>query len=152
MAIKENEGDIKMIVEMINDNNKTMVINLLNNVNGLKIEENIINNCLVLLNDNYDICGTISYEQYDSLALIRYFVFKRNIDYSDLVLLYQELEKVLNNKKIKESLAIINSSEVKEVFEYLGFNKINKDKVYFEETIFSKTNYKDNDVYVKKIN
>ena len=50
-----------MIVETINDNNKAMVINLLKNVNGLNLEENIIDNCLVLLNDNYDICGTISY-------------------------------------------------------------------------------------------
>lgn len=141
-----------MIVETINDNNKAMVINLLKNVNGLNLEENIIDNCLVLLNDNYDICGTISYEQYESLALIRYFVFKRNIEYNDLLFLYNELENTLKNKNIKESIAIINSDEVKEVFEHLGFKEIDKNKIYFEETIFSKTNYKDNDVYIKKIN
>lgn len=141
-----------MIVEKVNNENKTMVINLLKNVNGLKIEERIIDNCLVLLNEKYDICGTISYEKYDNYALIRYFVFKRNIEYNDLLLLYQELENVLYENNISDSIAIINSLEVKEVFEYLGFTKIDNNKVYFEETIFTKTNYKDNDVYIKKIN
>lgn len=140
-----------MIVEKVNNENKTMVINLLKNVNGLKIEERIIDNCLVLLNEKYDICGTISYEKYDNYALIRYFVFKRNIEYNDLLLLYQELENVLYENNISDSIAIINSLEVKEVFEYLGFTKIDNNKVYFEETIFTKTNYKDNDVYIKKI-
>lgn len=141
-----------MTVEKINKENETMVINLLKNVNGLKIEESIVSNCLVLLNEKKDIVGTISYEKYNHYALVRYFVFKRNIDYKDLLLLYNSLEQELENKNISTSIAIINSDEVKEVFEYLGFNKINKNLVYFDETIFSKTNYKDNDVYVKKIN
>ena len=141
-----------MKVEKINDNNNTMVINLLKNVNGLKIEEHILNNCFVLLNDKYDICGCISYEKFEKLSLIRYFVFKRNIEYIDLMLLYHELEEELKTNNIKENIAIINTNEVKEVFEYLGFTKIDPDRVYLEETVFSKTNYKGNDVYIKKIN
>lgn len=141
-----------MIVEKINTNTENLVIELLKNVNGLKIEENIIKNCLVLLNDDNDIVGTISYEKFNNYALVRYFVFKRNIDYKDLLLLYNALEKELNNRKIKTSIAIINTNEVKEVFQYLGFNEIDKKLVYFDETIFTKTNYKDNDVYIKKIN
>jgi len=153
MDIKKDKGDFKMIVEKINSDNKTMVINLLKNVNGLKIEDKIIDNCLVLLNDKYDICGCISYEKYDNYGLIRYFVFKRNIEYTDLLLLYQSLEIELKKVNIKESIAIINSDEVKEVFKQLGFNKIDKDKVYFEETVFSQTNYNENnEIYVKKIN
>ena len=141
-----------MIVEKINPNTENLVIDLLKNVNGLKIEESIIKNCLVLLNDNNDIVGTISYEKFNNYALVRYFVFKRNIQYKDLLLLYNALEKELNNKKIKTSIAIINTNEVKEVFQYLGFIEIDKKLVYFDETIFTKTNYKDNDVYIKKIN
>lgn len=77
-----------MIVEKINKNTQMFVIDLLKNVNGLKIEESIVNNCLLLLNDEKDILGTISYERFDRYALIRYFVFKRNINYKDLLLLY----------------------------------------------------------------
>jgi len=141
-----------MIVEKINNENETMVINLLKNVNNLKIEDSIINNCLVLLNDKKDIVGTISYEKFNYYALIRYFVFKKNIEYNDLLLLYTSLEEELKTKKIKESIAIINTEEVKEVFTYLGFSKIEKEKVFFDETIFTKTSYKNNEVYVKKIN
>ena len=135
----------------INDDNKLMVINLLKNVNGLTIENHILDNCHVLYNDNDDIVGTISYEKYDNLAIIRYFVFKRNIEYNDLVELYNSLEKELSELKIENVLAIINSEDVKEVFSYLGFKMIDKNKVYFDETIFSKTSYKDNDVFLKKV-
>ena len=64
-----------MNVLKVNDDTKVMVINLLKNVNGLKIENHIVDNCHVLLNDKEDIMGTISYEKYDQYALIRYFVF-----------------------------------------------------------------------------
>lgn len=141
-----------MKVEKINDENKMMVINLLNNVNGLTIENHILNNCCVLLNDSEDIVGTISYEQYDNIAIVRYFVFKRNVTNDELLYLYNYLEKDLKVRKIDNVIAIINSVEVKEVFEYLGFMKIDKNKVYFDETVFSNTNYKDNDVYLKKCN
>lgn len=135
----------------INDELMNMVINLLKNVNGLTIENEILNNCHILLNDKEDIEGTISYEKYDKIAIIRYFVFKRNVSFDDLLLLYQSLENELIDINIDNSLAIINSNEVKEVFEYLGFNKIDKNKVFFDETQFIKTNYKDNDVYLKKL-
>lgn len=152
MDNKKDKGDTRMNVEKINKDNESMVINLLKNVNGLKIEDHIINNCLVLLNDKNDIVGTISYEKFNYYALIRYFVFKRNIEYQDLLLLYEKLEEELKNNNMKESIAIINSEDVKEVFTFLGFKKIDKQKVFFDETIFTKTNYKDNEVYVKKIN
>lgn len=135
----------------INDELMNMVINLLKNVNGLTIENEILNNCHILLNDKEDIEGTISYEKYDKIAIIRYFVFKRNVSFDDLLLLYQSLGNELIDINIDNSLAIINSNEVKEVFEYLGFKKIDKNKVFFDETQFIKTNYKDNDVYLKKL-
>lgn len=141
-----------MKVEKINDDNKIQVINLLKNVNGLSIENHIVDNCHLLMSDKNDIVGTISYEKYDNLALIRYFVFKRNIEYNDLIELYNNLENELKQYNIKNTIAIINSLEVKEVFSFLGFTKIDKDKVFFDETVFSKTNYKDNDVYIKKLN
>ena len=140
-----------MNVLKVNNDTKVMVINLLKNVNGLKIENHIVDNCHVLLNDKEDIMGTISYEKYDQYALIRYFVFKKNISYEDLLSLYNSLEKDLKDLNISKAIAIINSEEVKEVFMFLKFEKTNKEKVYFDETIITQTNYKDNDVYIKNI-
>ena len=140
-----------MKVLKVSDDTKVMVINLLKNVNGLKIENHIVDNCHVLLNDKEDIMGTISYEKYDKYALIRYFVFKKNISYEDLLSLYNSLENELKNLDISKAIAIINSEEVKEVFMFLKFEKMNKEKIYFDETIFTQTNYKDNDVYIKNI-
>ena len=60
-----------------------------------------------------------------------------------------------NNLEVIEAVKFLRgdmSEDVKEVFTFLGFKKIDKQKVFFDETIFTKTNYKDNEVYVKKIN
>ena len=71
-----------MKVEKISNETNSMVINLLKNVKGLSIESKIVENCHVLLNEKNDIVGTISFEKYNNYAIIRYFVFKRNIDYN----------------------------------------------------------------------
>lgn len=140
-----------MKVEKVNNNTEAMLVNLLKNVKGLKIENHIINNCLLLLDERDDITGTISYEQYGNYALIRYFVFKKNTDFIDLFSLYQYLENDLKNINVKETIAIISSNEVEDVFTNLGFKEIDKNKVYFDETLFENTIYKNNKIYVKKI-
>ena len=84
----------------ISNDTKNMVINLLSNINNLQIEERIVNNCHILLNDKDDIVGTISYEKFDNIALIRYFVFKKNITFNDLKILYNSLENELKEKEV----------------------------------------------------
>lgn len=140
-----------MKVEKVNNNTEAMLVNLLKNVKGLKIENHIINNCLLLLDERDDIAGTISYEQYGNYALIRYFVFKKNTNFIDLFSLYQYLENDLKNNNVKETIAIISSNEVEDVFTNLGFKEIDKNKVYFDETLFENTIYKNNKIYAKKI-
>lgn len=135
----------------ISNDTKNMVINLLSNINNLQIEERIVNNCHILLNDKEDIVGTISYEKFDNIALIRYFVFKKNITFNDLIILYNSLENELKDKEVIYAIGIINSDEVKDVFINLGFKKKEKDKLYFEETLFEKTIYKDNDIFFKSV-
>ena len=78
-----------MRAEKISNDTRNMVINLLSNIENLKLEDNIIDNCCVLLKDNGNIVGTISYEKYNNIALIRYFVFKKNIELDSLLLLYK---------------------------------------------------------------
>ena len=138
-----------MRAEKISNDTRNMVINLLSNIENLKLEDNIIDNCCVLLKDNGNIVGTISYEKYNNIALIRYFVFKKNIELDSLLLLYNCLQKNLSEKEIKDVIGIVNTEEVKSVFEYLGFEIIDKEKVYFDETQFNKTSYSQCDVFHK---
>ena len=138
-----------MRAEKISNDTRNMVINLLSNIENLKLEDNIIDNCGVLLKDNGNIVGTISYEKYNNISLIRYFVFKKNIELESLLLLYNCLQKDLSEKEIKDVIGIVNTEEVKSVFEYLGFEMIDKEKVYFDETQFNKTSYNQCDVFHK---
>lgn len=130
---------------------KEQVFELLKNINNLEIDENIIENCSILLDDTNEINGIISYEKFDKVGLIRYFIFKRNINNSDLQLLYNHLESHIKKEGIKNIIGIVNSNEIKTVFETIGFQKFDSSLLFFDETNFMKTNYKDSLVYEKTI-
>ena len=67
-----------------------------------------------LLNDKEDIMGTISYEKYDKYALIRYFVFKKNISYEDLYRRVCSIEKTLikNNVQFQKFSFFVAHSDI----------------------------------------
>lgn len=140
-----------MEVVSYNKEMKEKVIGLLQNINNLEIDENIIKNCSLLLDEYKDIIGIISYEKFDKVGLIRYFIFKRNIGLDSLLLLYNCLENNIKKDGIKNVIGIVNSEEVREVFEYIGFKKFDSFYLFFDETNFLKTNYRDSLVYEKSI-
>lgn len=140
-----------MEVVSYNKEMKEKVIGLLQNINNLEIDENIIKNCSLLLDESKDIIGIISYEKFDKVGLIRYFIFKRNIELDSLLLLYNCLENNIKKDGIKNVIGIVNSEEVREVFEYIGFKKFDSFYLFFDETNFLKTNYRDSLVYEKSI-
>lgn len=133
------------------NNMKDRVFELLSNIDNLEIDDKIIEKCAILQDDNNDIKGIISYEKFDKIGLIRYFIFKRNLDLDSLAMLYQGLEKNMSDDYIRIVIGIVNSKTVKDVFEYIGFKESNPSLLYFDETAFTKTNYKDSLIYKKAI-
>ena len=64
-----------MRIEEINNTNSKIAYDFLSGVPSIeKIDEHILSNA-VLAFDNNKIIGCISFEEYDSIGLIRYFVF-----------------------------------------------------------------------------
>lgn len=131
------------------ENIKNKLIELLSNINNLLIEEDVIKNCSILINDNEDIVGLISYEQFGKVGLIRYFIYKKNIDSEYLVQLYQDLEQTLKDEGINKILGIVNSNDIKKIFLKIGFKDINCNDVFFEETVLCKSMYKNSEAYYK---
>ena len=99
---------------------------------NLEIDDKIIENCEIL-QDNNDIKGIISYEKFNEIGLIRYFIFKRNLDLDSLALLYQGLEKNMRDDYVRIVIGIVNSKTIKDVFEYIGFKESNPSLLYFDE-------------------
>lgn len=131
-------------------NMKERVFELLSSIDNLEIDDKIIENCEIL-QDNNDIKGIISYEKFNEIGLIRYFIFKRNLDLDSLALLYQGLEKNMRDAYVRIVIGMVNSKTIKDVFEYIGFKESNPSLLYFDETTFTKTNYKDSLIYKKTI-
>lgn len=138
-----------MKVIKYNENLKEKLIELLSSINNLVVEDEVIKNCSILLNDNEDIVGLISYEQFGSVGLIRYFIYKKSIEIKYLVQLYQDLEQTLRHNNVKKILGIVNSSDIKNVFSKIGFEFIDSNDVFFEETVLSKSMYKNSEAYYK---
>lgn len=140
-------------MEVISFNNefKDQIFNLLNGINNLEIDESIIKKCSILLDEKQEIKGIISYEQFGNIALIRYFIFRRDIELKYLKQLYQGLEQNIKNSFINTVIGIVNANDVKKVFEYIGFIEEDPTLLFFDETNFKKTNYKDSIIYKKVI-
>ncbi len=139
-----------MEIKLFNKNIKDKVYHFLENVKGLVIDDNIVNNASVMLEED-EILGMISFEKFGYIGLIRYFIFQRTItDIYTIELLNNLMEKA-RNEDVTTLISIINNLEVEEIFVLLGFQEVDKENVFFDETIFSNTEYKDSKVFIKKI-
>ena len=103
-------------IKKVNESDFELIKSFLFEVPAIdSIDDEVLKNASVLYLDE-QIYGIISYELFFNYALIRYFVFKRNITNNDLYELYLSLENELINKNIDYSIAIINNESVEEVF------------------------------------
>ena len=78
--------------------------------------------CSVLIKDDNQIVGMVSYEPHGSMGIIRYFLYDARIAGTDLMVgMFFELYKKARNKGIKKLLAQIPTPAVGKLFEMLGF-------------------------------
>lgn len=132
-----NENNIKRIVETI----KSVQ-------NSEKIDDEIVKNSFIY--ENNDEIAMISYEKFGKYGLIRYFIFKRSIKEG---IIYELVDKLINGARKNgiTDLIAISSKEMIDLFTSLGFLEINKERLYIEETCFTKTRFKDASVLLKNI-
>ena len=106
------------------------------------VEDSIVKNAIIAEQSN-SIFGVVSYEKYDAKALIRYFVFKKALDISVVRELFEKLiqSAVLDN--INKLYCVVNSQEVKDLFESLGFEEIENKSIYIDEEPFIGANLND---------
>lgn len=137
-------------VESMTGENYDKTISFLSSVPSIKgIEDNIVNNGVIIL-DNEKVIGSMSYEVYDKLGLIRYFVFKRNLPNTILIELLDNLELNASKQDIKKLVCIADSQQVMDLFIELGFEKLDK-KIFINEEIVSNTQYRNSHFLVKNV-
>lgn len=125
----------------VSEENKDEVVEFLQEVSlaGDINEEALLNGELV-----YDkqIIGTISFEEFNDNALIRYFIFRQPINDEVVLELFDRITRKARNKQIKSLIAIVVKREARAVFKRIGFYEIVSDGVYIDEVNLNETKFK----------
>lgn len=140
-----------MIIENINENNKNLVLTFIKRIPTIEIiEEDILEN-IVLIRDEKEVLGIISYENYLDKGLIRYFIFQKDVAYEELEKLFKTMKDKAKNDEIKHLITVIEERELVMFFNKLGFKKIDTDKIYLFETSLVDTIYSNAIVMISEI-
>ena len=114
------------------------------------IDEDVLKNASILYLED-KIFGIISYELFFNYALIRYFVFKRNVDEMIVKELFDSIVESVSEKDVDFIFSLVNQQDIFELFSSLNFKEINKEEIFIEEQIFQKSKFKDTKLMMKKI-
>jgi len=90
----------------------------------------------VLIKDDKDIVGMVSYESHGDLGVIRYFLYDARIAGTDIVVgMFLELYKKAHERSVKKLIAGVPSRDVGMLFEMLGFTRVIGDLSDFADTV-----------------
>lgn len=140
-----------MIYCNVNKENGEMLKKFLTNVPSINdIDEEIVENAVIALEEN-KIIGCISYEEFNKLGLIRYFIFKNSPSKLVFKELLSNLEQKVSAFGIEKLIGIACDEPTKELFVSLGFNNDNKN-IYIDETSQENTNFQNALFMFKELN
>ena len=125
----------------VNEENKNDVAEFLKEVSliGDINEEALMNGEFV-----YDkqIIGTLSFEEFNDNALIRYFIFRQLITDDLIMELFEKIVNKAKKKAVKHLIAIVVKKEARIIFKHIGFYEIENNDVYIDEVNLNGTKYK----------
>ena len=125
-----------MDIRHINEYDYNLVKDFLLSVKTIKdIDEDVLKNAIIVV-DNNDILGAVSYEKFGISGLIRYFVFKRNLTNDTVVSLFKMLEEAAYDDYIKDIYCVVNNGPIEELFNELGFLKEKYKMLFIDESDF----------------
>lgn len=125
-----------MDIRHINEYDYNLVKDFLLSVKTIKdIDEDVLKNAMIVV-DNNDILGAVSYEKFGISGLIRYFVFKRNLTNDTVVSLFKMLEETAYDDYIKDIYCVVNNGHIEELFNELGFLKEKYKMLFIDESDF----------------
>ena len=95
-------------------------VTTLETVNDEIIEQSI------LIKESDKVNGMVSFESFDQIGMIRYFIYDQHIVPDLLVNMFFELYRCAKEKEINQLVAIASHPYARQLFEVLGFVEIKK--------------------------
>jgi len=117
-------------IKKYTQNDEAKVLKLIRKVQlDAKPDKEILSRC-VLIKDDDDIVGMVSYESHDDMGIIRYFIYNACVAGADrLVEMFFELYKTAYTNNIKRLITKIPSLEVEKLFAMFGFINVADDSL-----------------------
>lgn len=131
-----------MEIIAVNENNKEEVVNFLKNISLVHdINEEVVMNGEYVLDG--EIVGLLSFEEFNRIGLVRYFIFKKEVKEKVILELFRRVVEKAARKGIRSLLSLVVKKEAVAVFKGLGFHEIAKGDVYIDETMLNQTKFKE---------
>lgn len=130
-----------MQVEKVNDNNIELIRQFIKRIPSIEeIEEDLLDK-MIVLRENENIKGIISYERYLNKGLIRYFIFQKDIPFDDLKKMVFQMIENAKKENVELLLSVVDQKELVNFFENLGFKSFSVKNIYIDETSLGNTIY-----------
>lgn len=138
-------------IKKVTEDNYGLAMKFLRNVPTIsEVDDDVLKNASLLFDDN-DISGAVAFEKFHSYALVRYFIFKRHVDADIIKELFLSLEESVKKNNMKYIFSVVTTNDIEELFKSLSFIEVDKEKVFIDEELFSKSKFKDTKMMMKEI-
>lgn len=142
---KKKKNEYKLVVEIksVNEDNINDALFFLESLLVIKdINRKVVLNGEYVLEDG-EIIGFLSFEEFDKVGLIRYFVFKKVVSKNIISELFKRISLKAKDKELKLLITMVVKDEAISVFKDLGFEVVDRNDVYIDEINILQTRFKD---------
>lgn len=132
-----------MEIKKVNDENINEVVSFLESLLVIKdINVSVVFNGSFVVDED-EIIGFLSFEEFNDIGLIRYFVFKKIVPKKVIEELFQRVCENAKEKSINVLITMVVKDDAIKVFKDLGFEIADKNDVYIDEINIKETKFKD---------
>lgn len=113
-----------------------IVCDFVQKASGVKeVNEDIMSHS-VLIKKEEDVIGMVSYEKFDTLGIIRYFIYNHQVNPDLLVSMFFELYASAKAAGIDQLISVANQPYACQLFELLGFIEVKKPSDFEASELF----------------